>query len=70
MAGTKDREFDMSEWNELNEIIAYEEGSLTKEQTIAMFQRLINNGLVWQLQGHYGRVAAEMLQRGLCSPAN
>lgn len=56
-------------WDEQNEIIAYEQGTLTKEQTIAMFQRLINTGLVWQLHPHFGMVATKMLNEGLITAA-
>jgi hypothetical protein len=34
-----------------------------------MFQRLINSGIAWQLQGHYGRTAMRLLDKGLCVAA-
>tara|TARA_R110002110_G_scaffold407462_1_gene628370 strand:- start:621 stop:806 length:186 start_codon:yes stop_codon:yes gene_type:complete len=46
-------------------MIAYEQGQLTQEQTISLFQELLNSGLVWQLQGHYGRVAYQLMEAGL-----
>jgi hypothetical protein len=50
------------------EIMAYEDGSLNYEDTIDLFQHLINTGLCWQLQGSYGRMAQAMLDQGLCVP--
>jgi hypothetical protein len=46
-------------------IFAYENGELDEEQTIELFQTLVDSGLVWQLQGNYGRTAAAMIEAGL-----
>ena len=46
-------------------IIKYEQGKLTEEQTIQLFQDLVDSGLVMHLQGHYGRFAAQLLEAGL-----
>lgn len=48
----------------VNEIIEYESGSLDEEKTIDFFQNLVNTGLAWQLQGHYGRTAQAMIEAG------
>lgn len=48
-------------------IIAYEQDRLTHDETVALFQELFDSGIVWDLQGHYGRVAYQMLQEGLIS---
>lgn len=53
----------------VNDIIAYESGELDEADTIAFFQRLINTGMAWQLQGHYGRTAAALIEAGECVPA-
>ena len=49
----------------LDQILAYEQGELSEEDTIALFQSLVNSGLAWRLQGHYGRTAKAMLDAGL-----
>jgi hypothetical protein len=52
----------------VDEIIAYESDEMTEEEEIAFFQKLINNGQAWTLQGHYGRQAIRFIDAGLCSP--
>ena len=47
-------------------IIDYEAGVLGEEEVIDGFQQLIDNGIVWSLQGHYGRTAATLIDAGLC----
>jgi hypothetical protein len=53
---------------DITRIMAYEQGELDDEQTITLFQELINCGLAWQLQGHYGRAARAMIDAGVCVP--
>lgn len=50
----------------INQIMAYEAGELNEEETIELFQKLIDNGMAWSLQGHYGRTAAMLIDNGLC----
>lgn len=52
--------------NQLDDMIAWEEGELGDEETIRLFQALIDSGLVWRLQGCYGRQAAGLIKDGLC----
>ena len=47
-------------------LMVFEDGELGKDGAIALFQRLIDSGLVWQLQGHYGRQAAALIENGIC----
>jgi len=53
----------------VDQIIAYECDELDFNDTIKLFQQLIDSGQAWQLQGHYGRVAMQMIEEGLCKPA-
>jgi hypothetical protein len=47
-------------------IIRYENGDLSPDETIALFQKLIDTGMAWRLQGSYGRAAQAMIEAGLC----
>ncbi len=48
-------------------IIAFESGEATDEQIITHFQKMIDNGTVWQLQGFYGRTARNLIESGHCT---
>lgn len=50
----------------LDFIMAYENGELEEHEIIVGFQALIDSGLVWQLQGHYGRTAMQLITAGVC----
>lgn len=54
-------------YDEIDAIIAYEQGDLDDAATIELFQRLVDNGHAWTLQGHYGRTAKQMIAQGLVS---
>lgn len=49
----------------VDKIIAYECGELSVEDTLTMFGQLVKNGMAWTLQGHYGRTASALIERGL-----
>lgn len=54
--------------NCLDAIIAFEQGELGEDETIALFQRLVDNGMAWRLQGVYGRTAVQLIEAGLVTP--
>ena len=53
-----------------DKIINYEQGEMTKDELISFFQELINSGMAWTLQGHYGRTATALIDAGYCTPAS
>ena len=51
----------------VDKIMAYEAGEMTEDEVIEFFQGLIDSGLCWQLQGHYGRTAQSLIENGYCT---
>ena len=51
--------------NITEKIIAYEDGALNDEETIELFQVLIDTGMIHELQGTYQRVAEYLIDEGL-----
>lgn len=50
----------------LSFIMDYEDGSIEDEgRVIDGFAGLIKSGMVWSLQGHYGRTAASLIENGI-----
>lgn len=49
----------------VSKIMAYENAEFDEEETIEFFQELVDTGLAWQLQGHYGRTAKDLIDAGL-----
>jgi len=54
-----------SQYDITGKIIAFENGELNDEEVAELFQKLVDTGLAWQLQGSYGRAAIEMIDKGI-----
>lgn len=49
----------------VDQIMAYEDGELDEEETIALFQQLVDTRMIFILQGSYARTANDLIGRGL-----
>lgn len=49
----------------LDMLMAYENNELDMNQTVELFQKLVDSGLIFSLQGHYMRVARDLVDAGL-----
>jgi hypothetical protein len=52
----------------VDKIIQYETDEMSTPELIEFFQELIDTGEAWRLQGHYGRMAKELIRSGYCHP--
>ena len=62
MENIAEKEFDVVSFT-----MAYENDELSEAEAVAGFQELINSGLVWKLQGSYGREATRLIEKGFCN---
>ncbi len=53
---------------DIDKMLAFEDGALDEAQTIEFIQGLIDSGVVWVLQGYYGRTAQRLIATGKCHP--
>lgn len=51
---------------DFDDIIAWEDGRMNEAQEKKFFQKLIDGGEAWRLQGMYGRQAQAMIDAGIC----
>ena len=51
-------------YNLTGAIIQYENGEFGHDQTIELYQHLVDSGLAWRLQGSYGRTAEALIHAG------
>jgi hypothetical protein len=55
--------------NTFDAVNIIEDGSYDQNLTIEAWQHLIDSGVVWSLQGWFGRTAAWLIESGICTPA-
>lgn len=53
----------------IDDLMDFEDGELSEAAEIKMFQKLINSGTVWHMQGAYGRRAMQLLRDRKCELA-
>ena len=51
-------------YNVAENVSAYENGTLDEEAVIELFQHLVENGQVWELDAKYGKKAVELAEVG------
>ena len=49
----------------VGKIMAFEQGELENEQVYALFQFLLDSGMIYSLQGSYQRMAEDLLLAGV-----
>jgi hypothetical protein len=54
----------MNTETQLDQIIKFEQGELDFDETIELFQSLVDSKIVNQLQGYYGRTAKHLIENG------
>tara|TARA_A100001391_G_scaffold181409_1_gene147386 strand:+ start:1110 stop:1352 length:243 start_codon:yes stop_codon:yes gene_type:complete len=55
---------EVNDENRIEYIMDYETGNLSDIQTLHLFSNLVETGLAWGLQGHYGRTANHLIEAG------
>lgn len=50
---------------DVTKLIEFETGSLSDEETVQLFQTLVDSNIAWSLQGMYGRIADQLIEAGL-----
>tara|TARA_R110002020_G_scaffold459088_1_gene677005 strand:- start:393 stop:572 length:180 start_codon:yes stop_codon:yes gene_type:complete len=48
----------------IDKIQQYESGHMSPDEMLIFFQELVDSGMAWNLQGHYGRLAQLLIEHG------
>lgn len=51
----------------IQEIISYESGEMSQDETIQFFAELVKTGFITAMQGHYQRTAQDLIEQGIIS---
>lgn len=51
----------------IEKVIEWENATIPFDETINLFQELIDTGMAWNLQGMYGRTAERLINAGFCT---
>ncbi len=54
----------MADFDLIGALFDWEDGALSSEDELVLFQGLVTSGLVWKLQGCFGRRAQELIETG------
>ena len=49
----------------VEKIDQFENDQLSKQEIIELFQKLVDTGLAWELQGFYAQYARKLIERGV-----
>jgi hypothetical protein len=61
----KKKSDDLLRGRDINDVIDWEGGDMSSKREKNFFQKMVNDGSVWQLQGMYGRRAKQLLNFGI-----
>jgi hypothetical protein len=48
----------------IERLMLFENGEMEEQDVLDLFQELVDSGLVWKLQGSYGRMAQRLIDIG------
>lgn len=53
---------------DFDDIISWENGNMSEDREAVFFQKLVDSGMAWTLQGMYGRRAKQLIEEGAVRP--